>query len=126
MSEDLKVLIARRPLLAGALAALGLAAAGAAAYEAGAFGPHYPKTPYDDLLRLLPDRRSAQVAGEALLAQNPAFDMKKAAALREKIGNRAFAEVLATDITADDLIEVQGWVLPATLAQLSALAARAD
>lgn len=127
MSESLKAKIARRPLLAGALAALGFAAAGGAVYETGLSGARYQASPYDDLLNVLPDRANAAVLGKAVLAQNPTFDAEKtAAALREKIGNASLADAIAHDIERNNLIEVQGWVLPATLAELCALAAKAD
>lgn len=126
MSESLKAKIARRPLLAGALAALGFAAAGGVAYEAGLFAPSYPETPYDDLLRIVPERTNAIAVGKAAIAQHGTFDIgKTATALREKIGNMPLADAIARDIERNDLIEVQGWVLPVTLAGLCALAAKA-
>lgn len=127
MSGSLKAKIARRPLLAGALAALGFAAAGGAAYEAGLFEPYYPKTPYDDLLRIVPERANAIVVGNAVIVQNEYFDAEKTAAtLREKIGKAPLADAIANDIANDDVVEVRGWVLPATFAGLCALAAKAD
>lgn len=127
MSDDLKTMIARRPLLAGALAALGLAAVGGAVYQTGIFGPSYPKSSYDDLLRLLPDRAAAVALGRAVLAENPAFDAKITAThLRGKIGHRSLDAVLTSDIESDDLYEAKGWVLPATLAQLCTLAAETN
>jgi hypothetical protein len=127
MSGGLKAKIARRPFLAGVLAALGLAAAGGGAYEAGLFGPFYPRTPYDDLLRLLPDRGYAIAIGKAVLTNARAYRAKSAAAtLRHRIGRRPLSRVLAGEIATDQLTEVDGWLLPATLAGLSALAAKAD
>ncbi|MDE3114483.1 MAG: hypothetical protein KGL26_02675 [Pseudomonadota bacterium] len=127
MTGELKAKIARRPFLGAALAALGLAAAGGAAYEAGFFGPFYAKTPYDDLLRLLPDRGYAITLGQTLLAKTPAYQAKSAAALlRSRLRRRRLSAVLAADIAADRLTEVDGWLLPATLADLSALAAKAN
>ena len=46
--------------------------------------------------------------------------------VRGKIGRRPLDAVLTADIASDDLIEVKGWVLPAALAQLCALAAIAN
>lgn len=127
MNETLKAKIARRPLLAGALAVLGFAAAGGAAYETGLFGTHYPKTPYDDLLDALPDRENAIALGKAALAQNPAFDAKSAAAsLRKTMAKNTLPDVIARDISRGNMAEVRGWLMLATLAQLSALAAYAD
>lgn len=124
MSEALKAKIARRPLLAAGLALLGFSAAGGVAFEAGLFGPSYPKSEYDDLLRLLPDRAQARAIGIAVLAGEPAFDASVTATqLRDKIGHRTLDAVLTSDIESDDLYEAKGWVLPAALAQLCALAA---
>jgi len=126
MSDGLKAMIARRPLLAGALAALGIAVAGGVVYEAGLSGPSYPQTPYDDLLALLPDRVQAQVIGEAVVAANATFDVETTARqLRAHIGGKPLADVLAADMAADNITEVKGWVLPETMAQLCALAAAA-
>jgi len=127
MSGGLKTKIARRPFLAGVLAALGLAAAGGGAYEAGLFGPFYPRTPYDDLLGLLPERGYAITIGKAVLTSAPAYEAKSAAAaLRTRLRRRRLSAVLADEIATDHLTEVNGWLLPATLAGLSALAAKAD
>ena len=125
MSEELKAMIARRPLLAGALAALGFAVAAGVAYETGLFGPSHPKTSYDDLLALLPDRAQAQTIGKVVLAENTAFDAKAVAAgLRARLGGKTLADVVAAEVAADKTIEVDGWLLPETLAQLCALAAK--
>lgn len=127
MSETLKTMIARRPLLASGLALLGIAVASGVAFEADLFGPSYSKSPYDDLLRLLPDRAQAQAIGLAVLADSPAFEAKVTAThLRGKIGHRPLDAVLTSDIESDDLTEAKGWVLPATLAQLCALAAETN
>lgn len=124
MSETLKARIARRPLLAGGLALLGVVVAGGAAYEAGLFGRGYPRSPYDDLLARLPDRAAAQRLGAAVLAEQPEFNAKAAAAeLRQRLTDRPLDDVLVADIDENNMVEVAGWVLPASLAQLSALAA---
>lgn len=126
MTETLKAKIARRPFLAATLAVLGFAATGGAAYETGLFGPHYPKTPYDDLLYALPDRANAVVLGKAVLAENPAFDAgKTAAALRKTMAKTGLSGASARDISRGRMIEVRGWLVPATLVELSALAAYA-
>ena len=127
MTGGLKAKIARRPFLASLITALGLAAAGDAAYEGGLFGPFYPKTPYDDLLRLLPERSYAITLGKAALAKLPGYEAKlAAAALRPRLRRRTLSAVLAADVAADRLTEVEGWLVPATLAELSVLAAKAD
>jgi hypothetical protein len=119
-----KTAIARRPLLAGLFAALGIAAAGGAAYEAGLFGPSWPASPYDDLLAALPERARAIEIGRAVLADNPGLDAKAMAqSLRARIAGRTLSDMLAADIAEQAIAEVHGWILPQTLAQLCALAA---
>jgi len=120
-----KTAIARRPLLTGLLTALGIAAAGGVAYEAGLFGPSRPRSPYDDLLALLPDRAHAVELGKAVLADNPGLDASAVAAtLHVRIAGRSLSDMLAADIAEHAVAEVHGWVLPQTLAQLCALAAK--
>lgn len=113
----------RRVVLA-LMGAAGLAAVGGIAYEAGLFAPGYPETPYDDLLAKLPDRVMAAHVGKAMLVENPSFDAKATAAnLRSRLRDRPLSYALVADIDANSLVEVKGWVMPATLVQLSALAA---
>ncbi len=106
---------------------LGVAAAGGLAYEAGLFGPGHPPSPYDDLLAKLPDRAAARIVGGAVLAAEPDFDAKATAdALRPRLINRPLRDVLEADLDEHGMQEVSGWVLPVSLAELSALAAKAD
>ena len=117
-------MIERRRMLVALLGAAGLAAVGGIAYEAGLFAPGYPRTPYDDLLAKLPDRAAAQRVGKAYLREHPDFGAKTAAAsLRKRLKNGLLADMLDTDIRTNALEEVHGWVMPDSLAQLSALAA---
>lgn len=116
--------ISRRTVVAGAV---GLAtAAGALAYEGWRiFGRHYPPTPYDDLLALLPDRVAARQLGVAFLAKHPNFTAAKAAhALRQHIGRQPLQSVLAAEIARGQVTEAGHWVLPQTLVGLCALAAK--
>jgi hypothetical protein len=89
------------------------------------FGKHYPPTPYDDLLALLDDREVAKEVGRAFLNVHPNFTAAKAAgALRQYIGKRPLAAVLANEVAQGQLTEAGHWVLPQTLSGLCALAAR--
>jgi hypothetical protein len=117
----------RRTVLFGGLAALGVALAAAFAFKAKMlFGPHYPATPYDDLLSRLPDRENAARLGAAVLKQAPTFDAHDVAApMRARLGGRALADVLTEDLQQHHIVEVHGWVLPETLTTLCALAAMA-
>lgn len=120
--------IARRPLLAALLGAVGIGVAGGLIYEAPAlFHRRYRRTQFDDLLSLLADRESAAKLGAAVLAAQPGFEpQSEAAALRRKIGEGTLAQAVADDIAHDRLVEIHGWLVPATLASLSALAAKAQ
>lgn len=121
--SDWKTEIARRPLLAAALALIGVGAVGGGAYEAGLFRPR-ASGPYADILSLLDDLDNAKTAGAAIRLTLPDFDAPKTAAmLRTRIAHRKLDEVLLDDAGNDRVIEAQGWVLPETLALLCALAA---
>lgn len=125
MSDEMQGGTSRRNLLTAIAGAITVAAAGGVAYLGGLFGPSYPRTPYDDLLALLPDRARARTIGKAVLAGHRGFDAELAAThLRGKIGHRPLEAVLNSDIASNDLYEVKGWVLPTTLTQLCALAAK--
>ncbi len=126
MSVADRAQIARRPLLKGLAAAGGLAIAGAALFEAPKlFGPHYPPSPYDDLLAQLPDRDSAARLGAARLAQHPFNATQTAGEIRRKLETHSLAAVLETDLAQGHMAEARGWVLPETLLGLCALAAKA-
>jgi hypothetical protein len=116
--------ISRRTVVAGAV---GLAAAaGALAYEGWRlFGRHYPPTPYDDLLALLPERAAARQLGAAFVSQHPDFHAATAArALRQHIGNHPLQSALVAEIARGQITEAGHWVLPQTLVGLCALAAK--
>ncbi len=120
--------IARRPLLLGSLAGLGLAAIGLLAYETPRiFEPRYPRTPYDDLLGRLADRDDAVRLGSAVLAAESNFDPQSTArALRARLDAMSLAAATDADLRDARLTEVHGWVLPSTLTTLCALAASAS
>lgn len=111
----------RRTFVTVLFGTVGAAAAGVA-YMAGLFGPSYPRTPYDDLLTKLPDRAAAETLGKVVRTWTPGFDAEAvAAALRKKLANKPLSDVVIDDVARNDLTEVEGWVLPISLAQLSAL-----
>lgn len=109
----------RRTMIAGGAVA-GLAAAGA--WRLGLLGGYAP-TPYDDLLDQLDAR------DDAILLGQKATDMPEARALadelRSHIGEAGLAAAVSGDIIAGRMTEVAGWILPQTVAQMAALAAKA-
>ena len=109
-----------------ATAGAGVLAAAALGYEAmRLLAPRHPPSPFDDLLSLLPDRDAAAQVGLAYLSEHPHFDSTTAARLlRKEIGSRPLASVLQADIARARLAEVEHWLVPETLALLSAIAAK--
>jgi hypothetical protein len=126
MTTAPKSVIGRRPLIAG-LATFGVAILGGALYELpGLFRRRYPKTPFDDLLDRLADRASAARLGAEVLRTSSNFDVQaEAGKLRVSFAGASLADVTASDLAADHIDEVRGWVLPDTLTRLCALAAKA-
>ena len=89
------------------------------------FGRHYAPTPYDDLLEQLPDRDLAMPIGRAFLATHANFTTTEAAAaLRARLHTRDLAAVSMSEIVRGELSVAGGWMMPATLLGLCALAAR--
>lgn len=126
MSEGWKDGVSRRPLLAalGALAGISIIAGGI--YEASELlGGTTPRGPYGDLMAGLGDHNSAAIVGRSVLRDTPSFQVRAAAeSLRQAIGRKPLAEVLLQDAVQGRIVETQGWVLPRTLTQLCALAAK--
>lgn len=126
--------IARRPLIASLLGLVGIVLVGGAAVELPAlFHPRYKPGPYDDLLAKLSDRDSASRLGAAVLRERAAtqgaapLNLSEAArGLRSALAGKPLAELVVSDLEqgSTGLIEVQGWVLPASLVALSILAAK--
>jgi hypothetical protein len=111
----------RRSVLIG-LAAI-LVAAGGATWKFNLFGPHYPPTPYDDLLGQLADRKPAAIFGRAALKDGPAQSAARLAAGLRKDG-RTLSSRAASEPGEAQVTEVAGWVVPQSVAQFSALAAK--
>lgn len=86
---------------------------------------HYPPTPYDDVLGQLIDRDAAARLGPAALSALPGFAPAAAAArLRVLLGNHGLAAAAGADASAGRIVEARGWLLPQSVALLSALAAK--
>ena len=110
----------RRTFIAGVAAAGAALAAGLYRFT-DVFVKHYPPTPYDDLLDKLTDREQAAKLG----AKVATFDVRSSAAvLRASLHDQSLSAAASADIIAGHMVEVDGWVLPQTVAWLSALAAK--
>lgn len=112
----------RRGLLAG-LGAIAIAAGGAAVWKFHFLGPHYPPTPYDDLLDQIADRKPAILFGGAALKQKSVPGTAQLAARLRKDG-RTLSARAATEPGEAQVTEVAGWVVPQSVALFSALAAQ--
>jgi hypothetical protein len=105
----------------------GLVAAGAAV-AAGLyrftdlFVKHYPPTAYDDVLAMLADRQQAARIGA--FVPDAGAPKILAARLRALFKPDGLAGAVKADLAADRLVEVDGWLLPQSVALLSALAAK--
>jgi len=110
----------RRALLSG-LAAAVIVAAGGAAWNFRLFGPHYPPTPYDDLLNQITDREPASLFGKAVLTTMAGMSAPHLAqALR---GQGTLAARAMDDPAKGRVTEVSGWIVPKSVASYAALAA---
>lgn len=116
--------ISRRSVVAGGGVAATLFAVALGLTLPKLFGRRYAPTPYDDLLAQLVDRDEAARVGAAVRIAEPGFNAKAVAReLRQRFEQRNLAEVSDADIREGRLAEVNGWVLPESLAQLCTLAA---
>jgi len=113
----------KRRAFVGSLALAGAAVAAGLCRSTDLFVKHYPPTPYDDVLAALADRGRAAAFG-AMVRDAPAPGVL-AAQLRGALKPNGLTGLVRSDIATDRLAEVDGWVVPQSVALLSALAARA-
>jgi hypothetical protein len=118
----------RRGIIAGAAA--GIAVASGAALGAlwrftDIFVKHYAPTPYDDVLGRLLDREQAIRFGKAALPGMKGFDVRHAAAkLRVNLRDGGLSVAATIEAVNGRIIEADGWLVPESVALLSALAAK--
>lgn len=111
----------RRNLIAGVAAAGAAAAAGLYRFT-DIFVKHYPPTPYDDLLVQLVDRQQASRLGAKLAGAPDAA--RVAAQLRISLKPGSLGATAEADAATGRVMEVDGWVLPRTVALLAVLASK--
>ena len=111
----------RRTLIAGVAAAGAALTAGLYRFT-DLFAKHYPPTPYDDVLAALVDREKAARFGARV--QDAPAPAPLAARLRGLLKANGLAGAVSSDVAAGRLVEVDGWVVPESVALLSALAAK--
>jgi hypothetical protein len=112
----------RRTLIVGGGTAGAIAAVAGLWRFTGLFRRYAP-TPYDDLLAQLDDRDRAALLGKHAVGMADA--RMTAQELRTRIGNGSLAKAASDDVQAGRMSEVDGWVLPRSVAQMAALAAHA-
>jgi len=113
--------VRRRTVIAGVAAAGAAIAAGLYRFT-DLFVKHYPPTPYDDVLVALVDREQAAKLGA--LAKDGSSADALAQRLRSVLKGRDLAAAAKADIGADRVIELDGWVVPQSVAWLASLAAK--
>jgi hypothetical protein len=110
----------RRAMIAGLVAASVAVAAGLHRFT-NLFVKHYPPTPYDDVLAALVDREQAAKLGAAVPGRLEPQSL--AAQLRTSLAP-GLAAAAQSDAAAGRMTEVDGWLLPQSVALLAALASR--
>ncbi len=112
----------RRSLIAGVAAAGAAVAAGLYRFT-NLLVKHYAPTPYDDVLARLVDREQAAKLGARV--PGTASARMLAEQLRLSLAPNGLAGAADADVMAGRMMEVDGWLLPQSVALLSALASRA-
>jgi hypothetical protein len=107
-------------MIAGLVAASVAMAAGLHRFT-NLFVKHYPPTPYDDVLAALVDREQAAKLGAAVPGRLEPKIL--AAQLRANLAP-GLAAAAESDAAAGRMTEVDGWLLPQSVALLAALASR--
>ena len=111
----------RRSLIAGVAAAGAAVAAGLYRFT-DLFVKHYAPSPYDDVLVALADREQAAKFGASVPGMPDANAL--AVKLRASLKPGGLGAAARADAGAGRVIEVDGWVVPQSVALLSALAAK--
>jgi len=115
--------LSRRTLTIGGIAAGGAAVIAGAVYEAPKLFKRRPHGEYAELVGKLGDPEKAAVVGRVMQdSGNPSKE--ELSELKKTLGANSLADIATADAKKDLLAEANGWVLPATLATLCALAAQ--
>ncbi len=116
--------LTRRRLVTGSGALIGLGAAAALTFGFGLWHGPWASSPYDDLLNQLPVEAGAVTLGRAVRQALPALDDSAAAArLRRRLTGSSLRKLARKDALHRQVVEVSGWILPLSVAELCALAA---
>ena len=116
--------LTRRRLISGSGALIGLGTAAALTFGFGLWHGPWASSPYDDLLDRLPVVAGALTLGRAVRQALPALDDRAtAASLRRRLAGMSLRKLAREDAEHRHVVEVSGWILPLSVAELCALAA---
>ena len=116
--------LTRRRLVTGSGALIGLGSAAALTFGFGLWHGPWASSPYDDLLNQLPVEAGAVTLGRAVRQALPALDDSRvAASLRRRLMGASLRKLASKDALHRQVVEVSGWILPLSVAELCALAA---
>jgi len=113
--------LSRRTLTIGAIAAGGAAAIAGAIYEVPKLFRHRLHGEYAELVGKLSDPEKAAIVGRVI---EDHLSKEELSELKTALAKTSLADIATADSKNDRLAEASGWVLPATLATLCALAAQ--
>jgi hypothetical protein len=115
--------LSRRGVTIGAIAAGGAAIIAGTVYEAPKLFKRRPHGEYAELVSKLGDPEKAAIVGR-VMQDRGAPSKEELSELKTALAKTSLADVAIADAKRDQLAEANGWVLPATLATLCALAAQ--
>jgi hypothetical protein len=113
--------LSRRTLTIGGIAAGAAAVIAGAVYEAPKLFKRRPHGEYAELVGKLSDPEKAAAVGR-VIEDHPSKE--ELSELKSMLAKTSLADIATADSKNDRLAEADGWVLPATLATLCALAAQ--
>jgi len=113
--------LSRRTLTIGAIAAGGATLVAGVVYEAPKLFKHRLHGEYAELVGKLSDPEKAAIVGR-VIEDHPSKE--ELSELKTALAKTSLTDIATDDTKKDRLTEANGWVLPATLATLCALAAQ--
>jgi hypothetical protein len=116
--------LSRRAVTIGGIAGAVAAVVAGALYEIPKLLKHRPHGEYADLVNRLDDPEKAAIVGRAM-PEHAALTKEELSELKTALAAAPLSDVALADARDDRLREADGWVLPATVATLCALAAQA-
>jgi hypothetical protein len=114
--------LSRRGLTIGGIAGVTAAIVAGVVYEAPKLFKRRLHGEYAELVGKLSDPDKAAVVGRVMQDRGPSKE--ELSELKTALAKTSLADVATADAKDDRLVEADGWVLPATLATLCALAAQ--